>query len=487
MSHRPGAERTGYHGGANWATWPINQRCRIVGNTRFELASLVVQFTRLSRTEQRVDDAETVASELFPLCDALRWITTHGAKTLADRKVGWKGRPVWMWGVHSVVQRVPLGRVLILGTWNYPLLLPGVQMAQALAAGNEVWLKPAEGTEAVSAELVRCFHRSGVPETALRLLDSSPQAAMDAQSKGVDLVVLTGSAATGKKVMHQAADTLTPSIMELSGVDAAVVLPGAKLNRVIDAVAFGLLFNSGATCIGPRRLMVSPSEQTDLLVKGLTKRLKAADAVTVHPAAREEVARLVQDAIHCGATDLTERFDGEKLLRTGRMHPVMLNNVPGDHAVLSSDIFAPVISIVPVKTKDDAVKQINECPYRLAASVFGPTAEAGAFAKRLNVGVVTVNDMVAPTADPRLPFGGRGQSGFGVTRGPEGLLAMTTTRVIATRKGKTAMHLSPRNDADAELLSAALQWTHGSKWSKRKAALKRLTSAAGKWRALKKK
>jgi len=485
-SNRPGAERIGYHGGSNWATWSIRKRCQIVGRARDEIASRVDQLTRLSRSEQRTDDAETVASELIPLCDALRWIGKHGRKTLAPRKVGLTGRPVWMWGVRSVVQRVPLGRVLILGTWNYPLLLPGVQMAQALAAGNHVWLKPAPGSEAVSAELVAAFVAAGVPESAVTSLGSSTEAAIEAQSKGVGLVVLTGSAQTGKRVLRQSAETLTPSIVELSGVDAAIALPGADVNRVIDSLAFGLLFNSGATCIGPRRLIILNHPTTSEITHRLINRLRDATEVSVHPAARSGVADLIDNALENGAEDSLGQYNAGRLRNTGKMHPVVLQNVPDDHAILQSDVFAPVISIIPVQKIEQAIRMVNECPYRLAASVFGPVSEARECAERLDVGVVTINDMVAPTADPRLPFGGRGQSGFGVTRGPEGLLAMTGCRVIATRRGRVAMHLSPRNDADAELLSGVLQLSHSEGWGRRIAALRRVTTAASRWRALKK-
>lgn len=375
-----------------------------MGRARDEIASRVDQLTRLSRSEQRTDDAETVASELIPLCDALRWIGKHGRKTLAPRKVGLTGRPVWMWGVRSVVQRVPLGRVLILGTWNYPLLLPGVQMAQALAAGNHVWLKPAPGSEAVSAELVAAFVAAGVPESAVTSLGSSTEAAIEAQSKGVGLVVLTGSAQTGKRVLRQSAETLTPSIVELSGVDAAIALPGADVNRVIDSLAFGLLFNSGATCIGPRRLIILNHPTTSEITHRLINRLRDATEVSVHPAARSGVADLIDNALENGAEDSLGQYNAGRLRNTGKMHPVVLQNVPDDHAILQSDVFAPVISIIPVQKIEQAIRMVNECPYRLAASVFGPVSEARECAERLDVGVVTINDMVAPTADPRLPL-----------------------------------------------------------------------------------
>lgn len=460
------------------------QRCRIVGSARHEIARAADRLIAQSRNEQRVDDVETVASELIPLCDALRWVARRGQRVLADRRVGLAGRPAWMWGVRSRVERRPWGRVLVLGAWNYPIFLSGVQTAQALAAGNIVLVKPAPGSEAVSREWIDAFWRAGVPKEALQLLDSSTEAAQNAMAAGVDLVVLTGSAETGQAVLRQTADDLTPTIMELSGVDAVIALPGADEHRLVEAIRFGLMFNSGATCIGPRRLLYfGPSEPR--WVGRLIERLQNCPPVIVHPTAREAVADAVTAALAAGSVDRIGRYDAVELRRSGSMHPVVLSHVPDGHAVLQTDLFAPVLSLLEVDSLDAAVMRVNGCRYRLAAAVFGPVDEAARVAMRLEVGAVTINDLVAPTADPRLPFGGRGGSGFGVTRGVEGLLAMSAPRVISTRSGRTAPHLAPRQQSDAELLTGVLQWAHGSVFRERIAALRRLTSAVGRRRRVK--
>lgn len=460
----------------------LKTRCEIVSSARHGLANGADSLVRAARTPQRSDDAETVASELIPLADALHWIGRRGAETLRERNIGAAGRPVWMWGVRSRVRRMPMGQVLILGTWNYPILLTGVQLAQALAAGNRVLVKPAPGCEALSDQLIGIFHAAGVPHEALRTIDSDASSAIDAMRGRygrVDLVVLTGSAATGRKVLAQAAEQLTASIMELSGVDAVIAMPGSDWKRVVAAVRFGLMFNSGATCIGPRRLFFESNdvEARTALESDLVDLLKETPPVVVHPTARAGVADAIENAIESGATDLVARFDGDVLRQTGSMHPVVLSAVRPDDPILSTDLFAPVISLLPQPSIEMAVVRVNDCSYRLAASVFGPTRAAGELANRLDVGCVTVNDLVAPTADPRLPFGGRGQSGFGVTRGPEGLLAMTTPQVIATRTSRTAVHLSPRNDSDAELLTGVLQMKHGTGLRQRVAAVGRVIRA----------
>lgn len=455
----------------------IQERCHIVGAARHEIALSADRLIADSRSDQRRDDVETVASELIPLCDALRWIGRRGTRVLATRRIGFAGRPLWMWGVQSVVERRPWGSVLVLGAWNYPIFLSGVQVAQALAAGNTVLIKPAPGSEAVTAEWVEAFRRAGVPADAVRLLDSTKDAAIHAIDAGVDLVVLTGAASTGRAVLRQTAEKLTPAIVELSGVDAVIVLPDADEQRLIDAVRFGLMFNSGASCIGPRRLMYLRGIHEPQWLGRLIAKLRECPPVIVHPAAREAVASAVLAAVSAGGVDRIGRFDAAELYRSGRMNPVVLSGVPADHEIWQTDLFAPVICVLQADSLDEVVQWVNDCRYRLGASIFGGQADAARMAARLNVGSVTINDLVAPTADPRLPFGGRGESGFGITRGPEGLLAMTTPRVISTRASRLAPHLMPRRNTDAELLTGVLQWDHGRGFRERIAGLRRLTSA----------
>ncbi len=425
------------------------------------------------RSEQRTDDAETIASELLPLCAALHFLHRRGPGILRQKRLGRRGRPTWLWGVHNTILRVPLGRVLILGTWNYPLLLPGVQAAQGLAAGNEVWIKPAEGTEAATACLADCFYRAGIPRSALQILDSAPQAAIDTIDQGVDLIVLTGSASTGRKVMSHAAAKLTPTIMELSGCDAVIALPSADRKRLAQSIDFGLNFNAGATCIAPRRLIVE-RRSAEPILQQLDEQLAPQQTHSVHAAARRSAADLIDGAIAAGAVDRGGRYDSRRLRDSGQLCPLLLDHVPPDAAIATADLFAPVLSVIRVEAMHKAVAIVNGCPYRLAASIFGDSVQARSIAAALNVGTVTVNDLIVPTADPRVPFGGRGESGFGVTRGGEGLLAMTAVKVLGERRGRIVPHLSRRKESDAETLASYLQASYGGSLASRLSGVRRM-------------
>lgn len=419
------------------------------------------ELVKACSSNQRTDPVETISAEIIPLCDALGFLGRQGASILQTRSVGMSGRPMWLFGIHSEVQRVPHGNVLVLAAWNYPLLLPGVQIAQALAAGNTVILKPAPGCEEASRILVECFHEAGVPKQQLQLAQSTVNAATEAiQSGQIDLIVLTGGAATGRAVMQMAAETATPTIMELSGCDAMIVMEGADIELVARAVRFGLTFNGGATCIGPRRLIVTESMKASV-VNAVKEALSDADPCTVHPSAFENARSVIKDALEGGATDVCGLFELEDFDATQQMAPLVLTGAANDAAIREADVFAPVMTVLTVPGTDSAVELVNGCRYRLSASVFGRQEAARSVAERLRVGSVIVNDLIAPTADPRLPFGGRGRSGFGVTRGAEGLLAMTVPRVISHRRMGPTPHLSPRKNSDVGVLSAAVQIMHG--------------------------
>ena len=148
--------------------------------------------------------------------------------------------------------------------------------------------------------------------------------------------------------------------------------------------------------------------------------------------------------------------------------PIVLCGVSPESHLLREDVFAPVISLVTVADDDEAVTRANDCPYALGASVFSrDEAEARSLAARINAGVVTINDLILPTADARLPFGGRGRSGFGSTRGAEGLLELTTPKVVTVTRSKFRPAFETTQSGDEQLFQSYLKLTHGRGLSSR--------------------
>ena len=148
--------------------------------------------------------------------------------------------------------------------------------------------------------------------------------------------------------------------------------------------------------------------------------------------------------------------------------------------IAQSDIFAPVLSIFDVPDVDAAIAAHAPCPYALTAAIFGPESEARALASRLPVGTVLINDLIVATADPRVSFGGRKASGFGVTRGREGLLEMTALKTVVVQRSRDLRAYRPTTPDHQPFFAAYLEAVHGGSWLARWHGLRRLLRAASR-------
>lgn len=397
-----------------WAAAPVRERLAVLRRTR-RLLAVEIRGLAEAASREAMSTADILVAEVMPLLAALRWLERRAEALLRERTPP-GGRPIWLFGTRLLVRRVPFGVVLVLGPGNYPLLLPGVQALQALAAGNAVAIKPAPGRAAPMALLADALGRAGLPLGLCAVLPDTHSAGEAALGCAPDKVVLTGAEPTGRAVLARLAKSLTPCTLELSGHDAVIVLPGARLDLVARAIGYGLSLNGGETCIAPRRILAVGATHA-ALAQHLAEILPTWPARPLAPEIAEVVARAVER--------------GGRII--GGEGPLVLD-VPEADALLPP-LFGPVASLLPVPNEAMAVALANAGPHALGAAVFGPARAARAVASQLRAGCVTVNDLIVPTADPRLPFGGAGASGFGATRGADGLLEMTRpqARVLRAR------------------------------------------------------
>lgn len=439
-----------------WARRLVGQRLQVAQAVRHYVAARTEEVVEVIRAGREGRPAEIVSSELLPWLDGVWFLEKHAEALLATRKVSPAGRPPWMGIVELEVMREPYGVVLILGPSNYPFFLPGVQAMQALMAGNAVLVKPGVGGTRAARFLGEALRRSGLDEHLYTVLEEDPSSGQEAIREGVDKVVLTGSVATGRSVLAQTAQKLTPVSLELSGQDAVVVAPSADLRRVARALAFGIRLNQGKTCVAPRRVFV-PRTQQERLERLLLRSLASEPPVRLG----DDLRPLLDEASAQGAR-LIKGQVGEEVVG-----PLVLSDCATTLANRAEAVFAPILWIIPVQDEDEAVKLVRESHYRLGAAVFGPQEWARRIAEELPVGVVTLNDLIVPTADPRLAFGGRGWSGFGLTRGPEGLLEMTVPKAVLTRGPGPLYHLDDPSPGDYRLLRGYLRAAHGGGWKEK--------------------
>jgi acyl-CoA reductase-like NAD-dependent aldehyde dehydrogenase len=428
---------------------------------------------------------ETVAGELLPLADACRFLERQAGRLLRPRRVPLGQRPRWLWGQTDTVYRRPRGVVGVIGTWNYPLFLNGVQIVQALTAGNAVLWKPSEVAPSSAAALHGLLRRAGFPEGLVQVLEATSEAGRELTASGVDHVVFTGSATTGRQIARELGERLVSSTLELSGCDAQFVLDDADVGLAARAAWFGATVNRGQTCIAVRRSFVQRPVYPAFCdaVRELTR--TATPLRLALGAQSRQAERLVREAVEVGARLLGPPLpippEGPDLFT-----PAVVADARPDMAICREASFAPLLAVLPFDTADEALAMDAECSYALGASVFTrDPRRARELAGRLRSGTVAVNDVVVPTAHPATPFGGRGASGWGVTQGAEGLLEMTVPQVVSVRRGRFRPHydLAAGKGAagQADLVRGLLESAHAPTLAGRLAGWRRLLR--GVWRS----
>ncbi len=440
-----------------WASRGLKDRLSVLKKLRLKIAS---DPCALASTIQRNNRAETLAAEVLPLLDACRFLEIEAGRILRESAIGSRGRPTWLWGNRIVLRPEPLGIVLIIAPSNYPLMLPGIQTLQAIAAGNAVLIKPADGCSEPVQALAALAEQCGLPDGLIQVLPESTAAATQAMRQGVDKVFLTGSAQTGKAVSRELAESTTPSVMELSGCDAVFVLEDADLELVSNCLLFGLTLNNSQTCMAPRRVFATNHQVDTILALLKTKLAEYSRNAAAQPLG--QIQGLAEAKIY-------EALTNGAVLALGHIREddspalkgvAVLDHVTAEMSIAQSDIFAPVLSFLRVDSEQQALELSRQCPFALSASVFGSAARCQQFARSVYAGCVVINDVVVPTADPRVPFGGRGMSGHGMTRGHAGLLEMTHQKAIVISRKWFKPHLQPPTTADSDVLEQLIRLEH---------------------------
>ncbi len=333
---------------------------------------------------------------------------------------------------NAQVVKEPVGVVGCITPWNYPLHQVAAKVAPALAAGCTVVLKPSEVAPLTAFVLAEIVDEAGLPPGVFNLITGYGPVVGEAIAShpDVDMISFTGSTRAGKRVSELASKTVKRVSLELGGKSANVILDDADLEKAVASGVGNCYFNSGQTCSALTRMLVPESRHDEAvaIAKRVAENFTVGDpregkfklGPLVSSTQRDRVIDYIRKGIDEGATLVAGGAEMPEGLSKGYfVRPTVFANVRNDMTIAQEEIFGPVLSIIPYKDEDDAVRIANDTVYGLAGGVWsGDPERAKRVARRLRTGQIEIN---GGRFNPMAPFGGYKQSGNGRELGKYGL------------------------------------------------------------------
>ena len=413
-----------------WRTVPFAERARPMTRAAAILRERKDEFARLMAMEMGKPLKQGIA-EVEKCALACAFYAEHAETFLAPEIVKTEAS-------KSYIAFEPLGVVLAVMPWNFPFWQVFRFAAPALMAGNAGVLKHASNVPGCALAIEGVFEQAGFPAGVFRtLLIGSRQVKAVIDHPFVSAVTLTGSTPAGKAVASQAGAALKKTVLELGGSDPYIILEDADLDDAVNTCATSRLINSGQSCVNAKRFIVVESLAAAFTVK-LVDAMKArrmgdplADGTDIGPQARADL----RDQLHAQVVDSVAR--GATLLLGGEIPPgdgsfypaTVLADVKPGMPAYDEELFGPVASVFAVRDEAEAVRIANDSIFGLGAAVFTKDVARGErIARELEAGCTFVNTLVA--SDPRLPFGGIKESGYGRELGTYGIREFVNVKTV---------------------------------------------------------
>jgi aldehyde dehydrogenase (NAD+) len=411
---------------ASWRRHQLGALLRLLTEREDELTAALEDDLGKSRTEAFLSEIAVVRAEAgYALRHLDRW--------MAPEKIPVPGglRPGRAWA-----QARPLGVVLIIGPWNYPLQLVLAPLVGALAAGNAAVLKPSELAGATSRVLARLVPEYLDPD-AVAVVEGGPEASTDLLAQPFDHVFYTGGERVGRIVLRAAAEHLTPVTLELGGKSPAVVV-GGDIRAAARRIAFGKFMNAAQTCVAPDYVLTTPAA-APALAGALSDAVR--DFYGADPRASADYGRIINEhhfdrlvglladgtVVSGGRHERTERY----------IEPTILRDVDPGSGLMQEEIFGPLLPILEVADLEEAVRFIAARPHPLAAYLFSDREEhLRTFTEQVQAGGIAHNVCTVQLAVPGLPFGGVGASGTGSYHGRQSFLTFSHVQPVFSKPAR---------------------------------------------------
>jgi acyl-CoA reductase-like NAD-dependent aldehyde dehydrogenase len=421
-----------------WAAQRLTERSAMLRKLRdaiFErrddIANIIVRETGKPR-------AEAILAEVLLALDTADFLARQAPRWLRPERVphhniALKAKSGWL-------EFEPHGVVAIISPWNFPFAIPMTELIPALVAGNAALLKPSELTPATGALVGELFDRAGFPKGLVQIVQGGGEVGAAIIEAGPAKVFFTGSVLTGRRIAEACASKLIPSVLELGGKDAMIVLADADLDVTSSAAVWGGFTNCGQACLSVERIYVEQpvAERFVQLCLEKTKKLRLGSSADVEadvgPMIREsqleKVEQQLRDAEERGARILTggnRRAD----LGPNFIEPAVVTQVDHSMQLMREETFGPVLAIRSVASVDEAIALANDSPFGLSASIWTRDARRGReLASRIRAGSVMINDVASYYGISEAPHGGPGWSGWGRTHSRLGLLEMVQVKYV---------------------------------------------------------
>jgi len=370
-------------------------------------------------------------SEVEKCAWTIEYYADHGKIFATDEIVNTDAR-------KSIITFEPLGVIGSIMPWNFPYWQGLRFAAPSLMVGNTIVLKPASATMQCGIEIEKTFSKAGVPQGVFQtLIGDSRIAETLIDSDGINAVTFTGSVPVGAKVAQRATSQLKKTVLELGGSDPFIICDDADIEKASTGAVKGRFINCGQSCIASKRFIVVKNIADQFTEKFVqkTEKLKVGDPLSddtdigpvVNSKSLENMEGIVNRTIKEGAELLT---GGERANNKGYFYrPTILKNVLPGMEIAQEEVFGPVAPIITANDDQEAIKIANDSKFGLGASIWTQDLEkAERFSAMIESGIVTVNSMVV--SDPRVPFGGIKNSGFGRELSRYGMLEFVNIKSV---------------------------------------------------------